>query len=95
VHRADPYTSRPSPRRRGRHHPLPPRGGPASTLLQPPPHLGPAPLTPHRAQVTIRETRRPAPRRPGIWIGSYRIQPLDVITVLLGIAVLLAIFWTQ
>jgi hypothetical protein len=95
VHRADPYTSRPSPRRRGRHDPLPPRGGPASTLLQPPPHLGPAPLTPHRAQVTIRETRRPAPRRPGIWIGSYRIQPLDVITVLLGIAVLLAIFWTQ
>ena len=95
MHRADPCTSRPSPRRQGRRDPLPPRGGPASTLLQPPPHLGPAPLTPQRAQVTIRKTRRPAPRRPGTWTGGYRIHPLDVITVLLGLAVPLAIFWTQ
>ena len=93
MHRADPYANRPSPRRRGRHDPLPPRGGPASSLLQPPPHLGPAPLTPQRARVTIRETPCPAPRRPGT--GGYRIHVLDVITVLLGIAVLLAIFWAQ
>jgi hypothetical protein len=93
VHRADPYTSRPSPRRRGCHDPLPPRGGPASTLLQPPPHLGPAPLTPQCAQVTIRDTPGSAPRRPGIRIGGYRIHVLDVITLILGIAVLLAICW--
>jgi hypothetical protein len=95
VHRADPYTSRPSPRRRGRHDPLPPRGGSASTLLTPPPDPGPAPLTPHRARVTLRETRGPAPRRPGTWIGGYRIHVLDVITLTLGIAVLLAIFWPR
>jgi hypothetical protein len=50
---------------------------------------------PRRARVTIRETPRPAPRRPGTWIGRYRIHPLDVITAVLGIAVLLAVFWQQ
>lgn len=90
MHRADPYASRPSPHRRGRHDSLP-RGGPASSLLQPPPELGPAPLTPRRARVWIRETPRPAPRRPGIWIGSYRIHVLDVIAVVLAIALLLVI----
>ena len=94
MHRADPHASRPSPRRRGRHNPLPVRGGPASSLLHPPPDPGPAPWTPQRARVTIRENR-PAPRRPGTWIGKYRIHPLDVVTVLLGIAVLLAIFWPR
>ena len=94
MHRADPYTTRPSPRRRGRHDPLPPRGGPASSLLQPP-HLGPAPLTPRSTRVTIRDNPRPAPRRPGTWIRTYRIHPLDVITVALGIAILLAIFWPK
>ena len=92
MHRADPHTSRPSPRRRGRRDPLPPRGGPASTLLQPP---GPAPLTPTRARVTIRETPRSAPRRPGIWIRGYRIHALDVIALLLGLAVLAAIAWPR
>jgi hypothetical protein len=92
LHSSDPFANRPSPRRRGRRDPLPPRDGLASTLLQPPPHLGPAPLTPRRTRVTIRETR-PAPRRP--WLRGSRVHPLDVITVLLGIAVLLAIFWTQ
>jgi hypothetical protein len=95
VHRADPYATRPSPRRRGPPRPLPPRGGPASSLLQPPPHLGPAPLTPRRTRVTIRENPRPAPRRPGAWIGNYRIHPLDVISIALGIAILLAIFWPK
>ena len=94
MHRADPLASRPSPRWRGRHDPLPIRGGPASSLLHPPPDPGPAPWTPQRPRVTIRETR-PASRRSGTWIGNYRIHPLDVITVLLGIAVLLAIFWPR
>jgi hypothetical protein len=95
MHRADPYADRPSPRRRGRRDPLPPRGGPASSLLQPPLDPGPAPWTPRRARVTIHETASTAPRRPGAWIGGYRIRALDVITVLLGIAVLLAICWPQ
>jgi hypothetical protein len=94
VHRADPYANRPSPRRRGRYDPLPVRGGPASSLLQPPPEPDPAPLMPRPARITIRETR-PAPRRPRTWIGNYRIHPLDVITALLGIAVLLAIVWLR
>jgi hypothetical protein len=72
--------------------PPPPRGGLASTLLRPPPDPGPAPLTPRRTRVTIRETRA---TRPGIRIGSYRIHVLDVVTVVLGIAVLLAIFWPR
>ena len=93
MHRADPYATRPSPRRRGRHDPLPSRGGPVSYLLQPPPYLGPAPLTPHRARVTNRETPRPAPRRPGTWTGGYRIHVLDVITAVLVAAVLVAVFW--
>jgi hypothetical protein len=88
VHRADPGTSRPSSRWRDRHDPLPQRGGPASALLQPPPDPGPAPLTPRRAQVTIREI----PLRPRL-LGGYRIHALDVIALVLGIAVLLAIFW--
>ena len=95
MHRADPRASRPSPRRRGRHDTLPPRGGPASTLLSPPLDPGPAPLTPRRTRVTIRETPRAAPRRPGIRIGGYRIHVLDVIAVVLGIAVILAISWPQ
>jgi hypothetical protein len=90
VHRADPYADRPSPRRRG-HRDSPPRGGPASTLLTPPPDPGPAPWTPHRARVTIREIPT---HRPGI-LGGYRIHPLDVIAVVLGIAVLLAVFWPR
>ena len=85
MHRADPYADRPSPRRRGRRDPLPPRGGPASSLLEPP---GPAPLTPTRARVTIRQL--PPGRR---WLRGYRIHALDVIAVVLGIAVLLAIVW--
>jgi len=89
VHRADPIATRPSPRWRDRHD-TPPHGGPASTLLEPPPDPGPAPLTPQRAQVTIREI--PSPRRRRI-LGGYRLHVLDVITVVLGIAVLLAIFW--
>jgi hypothetical protein len=94
MHRADPYASRPSPHRRGRRD-SPSGSGPASSLLEPPPDLGPAPLTPRRAQVWIREIPRPVPRRPGIWIGSYRIHVLDVITAVLGIAVLLVVFWLQ
>ena len=92
MHRADPYADRPPRRRQGRRDPLPPRGGPVSTLLQPPPHLGPAPLTPRRTRVTIRETRT-APHRP--WLRGYRVHPLDVITVLLGFTVVIAIFWTH
>ena len=94
MHRADPYADRPPPRRRDRRDPLPARGGPVSSLLQPP-DPGPAPLMPRRARVTIREIPSPVTRRPGTWIGSYRIHPLDVITVVLGIAVLLAVFWQQ
>ena len=94
VHRADPRADGPSPRWRGRRD-SPPRGGPASSLLHPPPDPSPAPLTPRRVRVTIRETPRFAPRRPGIRIGSYRIHVLDVIAIVLGIAVLLAIAWPQ
>jgi len=54
-----------------------------------------APLMPRRARVTIRETPSPVTRRPGTWIGRYRVHPLDVISVVLGIAVLLAVFWLQ
>jgi hypothetical protein len=86
VHRADP--ERPS-RPRGRRPP--PDGGPASTLLQPM-DPGPAPLTPHRARVRIREIPQRPPRRPGIWIGSYRVRALDVITVLLVAAAVAAWF---
>ena len=92
MHRADPYAGRPSPRRRGRCDPLPPRGGPASTLLQPPPDPDPAPWTPRRARVTIREF---PPRRRGIRLGGYRIRVLDVVALILGIAVILAICWPQ
>ena len=95
MHRADPRASRPPSRRRGRRDTLPPRGGPASTLLTPPLDPGPAPLTPRRTRVTIRATPRTAPRRPGIRVGSYRIHILDVIAVVLGLAVLLAISWLQ
>ena len=92
MHRADPYANHPSPRRRGRHDPLPHDGGPASTLLRPPPDTAPspAPLTPRRAQGTIREI----PPRPRI-LGGYRVHVLDVIAVALGISVLLAIFWPR
>jgi hypothetical protein len=95
MHRADPCASRPSPRRRGRRDPLPQRDGPASSHHQPPPHQGPAPQTPRRAQVSIRETPRPAPRLPGTRIGGYRIHVLDMITAVLVVAVLLAIFWPR
>ena len=87
MHRADPYAGRPSRRRRGRRDPLPPRGGSASSLLEPP---GPATLTPRRARVTIREY---PPRRRGIRIGGYRVHALDVIALLLGLAVIVAIVW--
>ena len=90
MHRADPYADRPSPRRRGHRDSLP-RGGPASTLLTPPPDPGPAPLAPQRARVTIREI----PRSTGLRIGSYRVHVLDVIALVLGLAVLLAIFWPR
>jgi hypothetical protein len=88
MHRADPYADRPSPRRRG-HRDSPPRGGPASTLLTPPPDPGPAPWTPRRARVTIRELPGSAPR------ARYRVHFLDVVTVLLGLALLLTIFWPR
>lgn len=93
VHRADPYASRPSPRRRGRHDPLPHRGsgGLASSLLQPPPDPGPAPWTPRRTRFTIRGF---PPRRTGI-LGGYRVHFLDVVTVLLGLALALTIFWPR
>jgi hypothetical protein len=81
------------PRRRGRRDPLPPLGGPVSTLLTPPPDPRPAPLTPRRTRVTIRETPLSATRRPGIRIGTYRIHVLDVVVLILGIAVILAICW--
>ena len=84
MHRADPHADRPS-RHRG-HRQSPHGGGPAFTLLQPPQDPPPSTLTPCHAQVGIRAIPRPAPRR-------YRIHPLDVIPVVLGIAVLLAIFW--
>jgi hypothetical protein len=70
-----------------------PRRGPVSTLLTPPPDPGPAPVTPRRTRVTIREAPRFAIRRPGIRIGTYRIHVLDVIALILGIAVILAICW--
>ena len=93
MHRADPHASRPSPRRRGRRNPLPVRGGPAAYSSAPagpgPRALDPTPRPGHHP----RKPPRPAP--PGTWIGTYRIHPLDVITVLLGIAVLLAIFWPR
>ena len=38
---------------------------------------------------------RPSPRRPGAWIGNYRIHPLAVISIVLGIAILLAIVWPK
>jgi hypothetical protein len=92
MHRADPFASPPSPRRRGRRDPLPPRGGPASSLLEPPPDPGPAPWIPRRTRGTVGGL---PPRRPGIRVGGYRIHALDVIAVLLGIAVLLAITWPR
>jgi hypothetical protein len=57
-------------------------------LLQPPSDPGPAPLTPRRARVIVREI----PARRGI-LGGYRVHALDIIAAVLGIAVLLAIFW--
>jgi hypothetical protein len=90
VHRADPHANQPSSHWRGRRD-SPPRGGPASSLLRPPTDPGPATLTPRRARVTIREI----PGRTGIRIGGYSIHALDVIAGVLGIAVLLAIFWPQ
>jgi hypothetical protein len=95
MHRADPRADRPFPRWRGRHDTLPPRGGPASPLPGPPLDPGPAPLTPRRTRVTIRQSPRSAPRRPGIRVGGYRIHVLDVIAIVLGIAVILAISWPQ
>lgn len=91
MHRADPRDARPSLRWRSRHD-SPPRGGPASSLLQPPPDPGPAPWTPRRARVTIREI--PSPRHPGI-LGGYRIHSLDVIAAMLGIILLVVIFWPR
>jgi hypothetical protein len=61
VHRADPYANRPSPRRRGRHDPLPTRGDPASTLLTPPLDPGPAPLTRTPGQQREQQRHRTAP----------------------------------
>ena len=79
MHKTDPLADRPSPHRRGRRD-VPPRGGPASSLLQPPQDLPPSALTPRRAQVWIREIPQPAPRR-------WRIPWLDVAAVLLIAAV--------
>jgi hypothetical protein len=45
--------------------------------------------TPARARVTLREL--PA-RRPGAWIGGYKVHVLDVVAVIFGSAVLVAIF---
>jgi hypothetical protein len=42
-----------------------------------------------RPQVTLREL--PA-RRPGTWIGGYKVHVLDVVAVIFGSAVLVAIF---
>ena len=61
-------------------------------LLQPP-DPGPRDLTPHRARVTIREIPMRPPRRPGIWIGGYRVRALDVIAAVCFAAMLVVIFW--
>lgn len=86
MHRSDPIggPGRPSRRGRDRRHPSP-AAGPPSTLLQPPPETGPLP---GHVRVTLREL----PQRPPLLRG-YRIHPLDVMTVILGIAVIVAIVW--
>ena len=56
MHRADPLASRPSPRWRGRHDS--PLGAAPSAHSSSPPDPGPAPLTPRRARVTVREIPR-------------------------------------
>jgi len=87
MHRADPRSDRPpSPHKRGHRTP---DGGPASVLLQPPPDLGPADLTPRRARVTIREVPLP-PQRD--WVGMWRRHLADVVAlavVAAAVAVLL------
>ena len=88
MHRADPHANRPSPRSRGPRD-YPPRGGPPSSHLTRPPDPGPAPPAPQRAPGANPDKTHPT----AIRIGSYRVHALDVITVVLGIAVLLAIFW--
>ena len=83
MHKTDPLAGRPSPHRRSRRD-HPPRGGPPSSLLQPPQDLPPSALTPRRAQVWIREIPQPAPRR-------WRIPWLDVAAALLIAAVVAAL----
>jgi hypothetical protein len=86
VHRSDPgRPSRPRSRRSS-----PPDVG--SALLQPL-DPGPADLTPTRARVWIREIPQRPPRRPGVWIGGYRVCALDVVAAVLGIVLLVVIFW--
>ena len=92
VHRADPL--RPS---------LPPGGIATTPRRVPPPPCSSSrqtpdrrDLTPYRARVTIREIpQRPQrpPRRPGIWIGGYRVRALDVIAAVCFAALLVVIFW--
>ena len=60
-------------------------------LLQPQ-DPGPRDLTPHGTRVWIREIPQRPPRRPGAWIGGYRVRALDVITFVLVVAALVAYF---
>ena len=91
MHRADPSSDRlPSPH--GHRRQSPPGGGGPSMLLQPP-DPGPADLTPYRARVWIREVPQRPPRKPGVWIGRYRVRALDVVCVALIAAALAAYFW--
>ena len=63
-----------------------------SLLIEHPADPPPADLMPYRARVTVREVPARPARRPGPWIGGYRVHVLDVIAVVFGTAVLVAIF---
>jgi hypothetical protein len=81
VHRGD----RSSGRRGHRDHDDPLDGGPG--LFGPP-----AGLAPQGARVTLRDLPGRPPRRPGVWIGRYKVHALDAVAATYGAAVLVAIF---